>query len=45
MVKCGFNLIGQYLAEVEQTALYPAWHLLTVPGGVIFLAVKTLAAS
>jgi len=45
MVKCSLNVIGQYLAEVEQTALYPAWHLLTVPGGVILLAVMTLPAS
>jgi len=45
MVLCSLNLIGPYLAEEEQTDLYPAWHLLTVPVGVIFLAVTTLAAS
>jgi hypothetical protein len=45
MVKCSLHLICQYLAEEEKTALYPAGHLLTVPDGMIFLAVMTLAAS
>ena len=45
MVKCSLNLISQYLAEVEQEVLFPARFVQTVPGGVIFLAAMTLAAS